>query len=125
MVSARTGLLFDEHFLLHDTGVESRVMMRTGSFELAPEPHPSSLSITRRSKEFLDGAGLTAQMLLLSARPATEDELAAYHTRSYITGIRSSTGVGPLQFAWGEIDEETVLSPASFEAALYAAGGAM
>ncbi len=26
---------------------------------------------------------------------------------------------------WGEVDEDTVLSPGSFEAALYAAGGAM
>src|SRR5579883_3062418 len=68
----RTGFVFDEHFLAHDTGMEAVVEMRAGSFSLSPEPHPSSLAITKRIKEFLDGSGLTAQMLPLAARVATE-----------------------------------------------------
>jgi len=99
--------------------------MRSGSFEVAPEPHPSSLYIIRRIKQFLDGSGLTAQMLPIAARPATEDEIAVYHTREYIAGIRAHAAGGPGKGEWGEVDEETVLSPGSFEAALYAAGGSM
>ena len=99
--------------------------MRHGSFELSSEPHPSAVSITRRIKEFLDLSGLTAQMLPITARPASWDELAVYHTREYIAGIQACAAGGPRQGPWGEVDEETVLSPLSFEAALYAAGGAM
>ncbi len=129
MTSLRTGFVFDERYLAHDTGTESRVQMRDGSFELAPEPHPSSVVITQRTKEFLDGSGLTARMLPIEARAASEDEIAMYHTRAYIAGIRalSERGPvrGPLVMPWGEVDEDTVLSRGSFEAALYAAGGAL
>jgi acetoin utilization deacetylase AcuC-like enzyme len=121
----RSGLVFDEHFLAHDTGVETTVVLRHGSFELSPEPHPSAVSITRRTKEFLDLSGLTSWMFPIAARPASEDELAVYHTREYIAGIRACAADGPRQGSWGELDEDTVLSPASFDAALYAAGGAM
>ncbi|HAT45831.1 MAG TPA: class II histone deacetylase, partial [Ktedonobacter sp.] len=101
-------------------------MMREGSFSLAPEPHPSSLFITQRIKQFLDGSGLTARMQLIASRAAHEDELTVYHTREYIAGIRAmSEGVGPMKGPWGEAELDTPLSHASFEAALYAAGGAM
>ncbi|MBO0784050.1 MAG: class II histone deacetylase, partial [Ktedonobacteraceae bacterium] len=79
-------------------------------------------------KEFLDGSGLTAQMVPLAARAATKEELALYHTPEYIDGIcalAQKGGAGPLREEWGEVDEETVLSPGSFEASLYAVGGAM
>jgi len=129
MSSSRTGFVFDERYLAHDTGVEMRVQMRDGSFELSPEPHPSSVAITRRIKEFLDGSGLSARMVPITARAASEDELAVYHIRAYIAGIRElarhGPAQGPLLTEWGEIDDETVLSPGSFEAALYAAGGAI
>ena len=123
--SFRTGLVYDEHFLAHDTGTETHVVTRNGTFELSPEPHPSSVTIIKRIKEFLDGSGLTEQMLPILARPATEDELTVYHTKEYIAGIRAYAAGGPSQGLWGDVDEETVLSPGSFEAALYAAGGAM
>lgn len=125
MSISRTGFVFDEHYLLHDTGAENTVVMRNGSFTVSPESHPSSAFIIKRIKEFLDGSGLTAQMTSIPARPATEDELAVYHTRAYIAGIRALANGGPLKGPWGEADEDTVLSPGSYSAALYAVGGAM
>jgi acetoin utilization deacetylase AcuC-like enzyme len=129
MQAYRTGFVFDERFLAHDAGVATTVKMRGGSFELSPEPHPSSVFITQRTKEFLDGSHLTSLMLPVAAREASEDEIAAYHTREYIAGIRAFAERGPIsgpfKAAWGEIDEETSLSTDSFTAALYAAGGAM
>ncbi len=121
----RTGLVYDEHFLAHDTGVEAKIVTRNCIFELSPELHPSSVTIIRRIKEFLDGSGLTEKMLPIFARPALEDELTVYHTREYIDGIRAYASGGPSSGFWGDVDEETVLSTGSFEAALYAAGGAM
>ena len=121
----RTGLIFDEHYLRHDTGAQATVRMRGGSFEASPEGHPSSTSITKRIKEFLDGSGLTAMMQPVAARAASDDELAVYHTRAYIEGVRSHMQGGPMQGVWGEIESDTPLSAGSFEAAVYAAGGAM
>ena len=126
MPNARTGFVFDERYLGHDTGVQTTVEMRDGSFTLAPEPHPSAMFITQRIKQFLDGSGLTAQMLPIAARAATEDELAVYHTHDYIAGIRQHAEQnGPRIGPWGESEIDTPLSRGSYEAALYAAGGAM
>jgi acetoin utilization deacetylase AcuC-like enzyme len=121
----RTGIVFDECFLAHDTGMQTTVMMRNGSFQLEPEPHPSSVYITQRIKQFLDGSGLTAQMQAIPARAANEDELAVFHTREYIAGVRAHVGGGPMKGDWGEIEIDTPLSRGSFDAALFAAGGAM
>src|SRR5947209_3159164 len=119
MPTSATGLIFDERFLGHDTGVQATVMMREGSFSLAPEPHPSSLFITQRIKQFLDGSGLTARMQLIASRAAHEDELTVYHTPEYIAGIHAlSEGVGSMKGSWGEAELDTPLSSDSFEAAL-------
>lgn len=126
MSAHSTGLVFDERFLSHDTGAQASVVMRTGSFLVDPEAHPSSVQITRRIKQFLDGAGLTTHMQPITARAATEEELMAYHTSAYIAGVRAYTeGQGPASGAWGAIEDDTPLSSGSFEAALYAAGGAL
>lgn len=121
----RSGLVFDNRFLAHETGMEATVKMRNGSFDLSPEPHPSSAFITRRIKEFLDGSGLSAQMLPIAARAASEEELTWYHSPEYIAAIRANAFGGPSQGPWGEIDEETILSPGSFDAALFAVGGGL
>src|SRR5713226_9805862 len=125
MPMQRTGFVFDERYLRHDTGAQSTVRMRNGSFETSPDGHPSSTGITRRIKEFLDGSGLTAMMHPIPAHAASEDELAVYHTRDYIAGIRAHVEGGPMKGEWGEIESDTPLSRGSFDAALYAAGGAM
>jgi acetoin utilization deacetylase AcuC-like enzyme len=125
MPAHSTGLVFDERFLHHDTGTQATVVTRQGSFQIDPEAHPSSVQITRRIKQFLDGAGLTARMQPLAARAATEEELLVYHTRTYLAGVRAHVDGGPTSGEWGEIDPDTPLSPGSFEAALYATGGAM
>ncbi len=125
MPTNRTGLVFEDRYLAHDTGMETTVVMRNRSFQLGPEPHPSSVHITQRIKQFLDGSGLTALMQPIPARVATEDELATYHTREYIAGVHTHVGGGPMKGDWGEIEIDTPLSRGSFDAALFAAGGAM
>jgi len=124
-IPTATGFIFDERFLGHDTGTEDVVTTRQGSFLLSPESHPSASFITGRIKEFLEGSGLSAMMRPIAARAATEDELAVYHTRTYIEGVRTASNGGPKKGAWGEVEIDTPLSEGSFEAALYAAGGAI
>jgi acetoin utilization deacetylase AcuC-like enzyme len=126
MSSTDTGLVFDPRFLAHDTGVEATVTLRDQkTFELSPQPHPSSLVITQRIKEFLDGAGMTARMRPIATRPATEKELLLYHTRAYLEGIRAYSAGGPSSGPWGYVDEDTILSPESIDAAVYSVGGAL
>lgn len=126
IVAHSTGLVFDERFLSHDTGTQSIVKTRTGSFEIDPDAHPSSAQITRRIKQFLDGSGLSARMQPIAARAAREDELTTYHTSAYIAGVRAHAHGGPQRGTWGTVEDDNMpLSPSSFEAALYAAGGAL
>ena len=129
MVRDQTGLVYDQCFLAHETGDETTVITRSGTFELSPAPHPSSAFILQRTKEFLDGSGLSAQLRAIPARAATLEEITVYHTQNYAKGIQNcaATGpmVGPFTSPWGFVDEETVISAGSYEAALYAAGGAL
>jgi acetoin utilization deacetylase AcuC-like enzyme len=125
MPTKTTGFIFDDRYLEHDTGVQTTVFMRNGSFELGPEPHPSSVYITQRIKLFLDGSGLTAQMEHIAARAATEEELAVYHTLEFITGVRKHVEGGPSKGDWGEIESDTPIGQGSYDAAIYAAGGAI
>ncbi len=69
----------------------------------------------------LDEAALSSQMLLIAPRPATEDELAACHTRQYLAVVRHDTGHGYETLSTGD----TELSVDSLEVALAAAGGVL
>ena len=95
MSNKRTGFIFDERYLDHDTGVQTAVVMRGGLFHLGPEPHPSSVYITQRIKQFLDGSGLTEKMKRVTTRAADEEELAVYHTHEFIAGVRKHIDGGP------------------------------
>lgn len=125
LLTKRTGLIFDERYLGHDTGVQTIVVMRNGTFQLGPEPHPSSVYIIQRIKQFLDGSGLTSQMEHIAARAANEEELAVYHSREFIAGVRRHVKGGPSKGDWGEIESDTPLSQGSYDAAIFAAGGAI
>ena len=60
------------------------------------------------------------QLLHISPRPASIDEIAAVHDREYIRSLKAEIGSGG-----GWLDPDTYASPGSWEAAIYAAGGAM
>jgi acetoin utilization deacetylase AcuC-like enzyme len=59
-------------------------------------------------------------VLRLTPRPATEDELAAVHTRDYIHSVAEAAQSGVRR-----LDVDTYLSPRSYEAALMAAGASL
>lgn len=129
MAINRTGLLYDPRFLAHMTGDEAVVITREKTFHLSPAPHPSSSFIIQRTKEFLDGSGLSAHLHTLSSRAATLDEITTYHTQEYVAGMHecavNGPMIGPFTCSWGFVDEDTVISPGSYEAALYSVGGAL
>jgi acetoin utilization deacetylase AcuC-like enzyme len=118
----RTGLVWHELFMWHDTSALAGVL-RSGNGLLEPdEPHESPAA-KRRLKNLLDVSGLTAQLVPLAPRVATGDELATVHDRGYIAAVEAmSRGVGgdaSLHHPGGE----TPFGPGGFEIAALAAGG--
>jgi acetoin utilization deacetylase AcuC-like enzyme len=69
----------------------------------------------------LDQTGLAAQMPRIPPRAATEDEVAACHTRKYIDVVRHDVAQGYEALSTGD----TPLSPDSLEVALQAVGGVL
>jgi acetoin utilization deacetylase AcuC-like enzyme len=110
------GLVFDERFLLHDTGmVHARLPDGTS---LDAVEHPSSARLIRRIHKLLVGSGMSAQFTPIPVRSATIDELAAFHTRTYIAKVEALSAAGH-----GEAGEGAPVSAGSYQAALLAAGG--
>ena len=100
-----TALLIDPVYRLHDTGPGH------------PERPERYDALTRA----FDRAGLTQSLLHVAPRPATEDELALCHTRSYIQTVRRDIAAGARELSTGD----TSIGPQSLEVALNAAGGLM
>jgi acetoin utilization deacetylase AcuC-like enzyme len=69
----------------------------------------------------LDAGGLTTQMLRVQPRAATEDELAACHSRSYLAIVQHDAARGNETLSTGD----TELSAESLDVALEAAGGVL
>jgi len=112
----RTGLVWHERMMWHDTGSGAGELPAGGWLE--PGVHSENPSTKRRLKNLLDATGLIEQLLVLSPRPATVDELARVHADAYVDRIRElSQGHG------GDAGSETPFGNGSFEIAQLAAGG--
>ncbi len=97
----QVGCVYDPIYLRHDTG-----------------EHPESSKRLEAIISRLESSGLWPRLTLNKPRPATEDELALVHEKKYLDRIREAGRRGG-----GALDIETVMSPGSYDAALYAAGG--
>lgn len=112
----RTGLVWHERMMWHDTGSGASELPSGGWLE--PGEHSESPATKRRLKNLLDATGLTDELHLLAPRPATVDELQRVHTEAYVDRIRElSQGRG------GDAGSEAPFGNGSFEIAQLAAGG--
>jgi len=100
---AKTGFVFDEVYLEHDTG-----------------GHPENADRLRNLIEFLGEEGRREKLVEIEARAATEEEIAYNHDLNYIKAVEKTAEAGG---SW--LDGDTYCSPGSFKAALWAAGGLM
>ena len=106
----KTGFLFEEIYLWHDAAI--------GTFPVEPGHHFENPETKRRFRDLLAVSGLLDQLHPIKAIPASEDDLARFHTREYIAQIkRLSSERG------GEAGDFTPIGPGSFDIALLAAGG--
>jgi len=99
----KAGLVYDPIYLEHDTG-----------------DHVENPQRLVAAMSYLKEAGIKEKLTCLPARPALLEELEMIHTSEYISYVKSKADKGG-----GWLDPDTVMSPKSYEAALYAAGGFM
>lgn len=99
----KVGLVYDPVYLKHDTGqhVESARRLETTISHLEQTP-------------------LRQQLTLIKPRAASTEEISLVHDNQYISHIRDVA-----QRGGGWLDVDTVMSPDSYQAAIYAAGGAI
>jgi acetoin utilization deacetylase AcuC-like enzyme len=95
------GLVYDPIYLKHDTG-----------------GHVENAGRLEATISHLEETGLKKQLTPLKPRAASVEELALVHTKEHISHIQDVAGKGG-----GWLDADTVMSPDSYEVALYAAGG--
>jgi acetoin utilization deacetylase AcuC-like enzyme len=99
----RVGIVYDPIYLKHETGEHVE----------CPDRLVSIMS-------YLEQRKIKPLLTPISPRAATMNELALVHQNQYITYIQSVSCNGG-----GYLDLDTVMSAQSYEAALYAAGGAI
>jgi len=99
----KVGLVYDPIYLKHDTG-----------------QHVENAKRLEAIISYLQQTQLKPQLTLIRPRAATIDELSLVHHTRYISHIQDVA-----QRGGGWLDVDTVMSPDSYQAAVYAAGGAI
>ena len=97
----KVGYVYDPVYLEHDTG-----------------QHPENAARLEAVMSRLEESSLKKRLYHISPRPATIEELALVHREEYIAYIQAVAKNGG-----GWLDADTLVSPGSYKAALYATGG--
>ena len=97
----KAGYVYDPVYLEHDTG-----------------QHPENAGRLQAIMALLEESGLKQKLSHITPRAATTDEIGLVHTADYIAYIQAITKKGG-----GWLDGDTVTSPGSYKAAVYAVGG--
>lgn len=114
----KTGFVFEELYLWHDTGSAASVL--PAGLWVEPGQHAENPETKRRFRNLLEVSGLIDRLHRIRAIPATEDDLARFHSREYIARIKTLSAK-----RGGEAGESAPFGPGSFEIALLSAGGTM
>jgi acetoin utilization deacetylase AcuC-like enzyme len=116
---AKTGFVFEELYMWHDTGYGAEFF----SPSLTIEPgltHSENSATKRRFRNLLDVAGVLPHLTAVRATPVDEGQLARFHTRDYIASIKELSAA-----RGGDAGELTPFGPGSYEIACLSAGGAV
>lgn len=118
MSSTRTGFFFDEKCFWH-AGGNYALTLPVGDLvqPLAAGGLPESPETKRRLKNLMDVTGLTAELDVRSAPPATEAMLARVHPQEFLTNFKQVSDAGG-----GEIGLRTPFGKGGYEIAALSAG---
>jgi acetoin utilization deacetylase AcuC-like enzyme len=95
------GLVYDPIYLGHDTG-----------------DHVENGRRLERTIELLDTSSLRRQLVTIAPEPASLEDLLLVHSAQHVARVDRSASEGG-----GWLDGDTMTSPGSYKAAIYAAGG--
>ena len=99
----KVGLIYDPIYLKHDTSA-----------------HVENSSRLVETVSLLEKSQLMGKLVAIPPRAASVEEVSLAHSRSHISRVQSYSSRGG-----GWLDGDTYASPASYEVALYAVGGAL
>ena len=112
----KTGFVWDEKYMWHDTGNALGVLPPDGKFQ--PCIHFENPETKRRLKNLMDAYGLTPRLERIYPLAATVEQVQYVHTAEYIERIKTmSADKG------GNAGESAPFGTGSYEIALLAAGG--
>ena len=111
-----TGWLCHELYFWHDTG--NYASFFPPGLTIEPGVPSENAQTKRRFRNLVEVSGLLQHLVPIQARPASEDELARFHTRPYIERIKA--GSAKLK---GDDEGFTPYGHGSYEIACLAAGG--
>ncbi|WP_244928081.1 class II histone deacetylase [Nocardioides sp. W7] len=117
--SRRTGWVFDERYLWHDTGTGAGPLPASLSPWIEPMDHVESPPSKRRLLNLLTVSGLLEQLHQVRPRPATEAQVEAVHTPELRRRIQAAAASGRGDAG----DGASPFGAASYDIALLAAGG--
>jgi acetoin utilization deacetylase AcuC-like enzyme len=115
----RTGFLWDEWLMWHDTR-HGAAHLPAGGWVEPGEPFSEYPATKRRFRNLLEVSGLLEHLVALRGRMATEEEVLRLHTRAYVDSIRALSDDNG-----GDAGEGVPFGPGSFEIAMRAVGGAI
>jgi acetoin utilization deacetylase AcuC-like enzyme len=85
-VERRVGLVFDDRYLTHNTGLG--LIGDTNLYPFAePVPHVSSPMLVGRAKHLIDLYGIGERMVRIAPVLATDEQLTVYHTPEYLAHV--------------------------------------
>ena len=117
-MATRTGFLFHERYLWHDTRSAAGFIPAGGMVE--PDRHAESPDTKRRLRNLLEVSGLLGQLVPLAPRMASEDEVLRVHTRAHLERVKKLSAENG-----GDAGVLAPFGPGSYEIALLSAGGVM
>ena len=113
------GLIFDDRYLTHNTGLDLTADRLTYPFA-DPVPHPSSPGQVGRAKHLMDLYGVAERMLRLAPELATDEQLTVFHTVDYLARVGAIDAAGG-----GDTGEGAPIGRGGERVARLAAGGAI
>ena len=120
MAAKGTGIVWDSRFLDHDTGLAMSSVTVPADSVWEPQPHAASPQLVARAHRLLGRTGVLAHLTEIAPRQATVAEIERVHTPEHVRHVRDVSLAGG-----GEAGEFAPASPATYEVARLAAGGAL
>jgi acetoin utilization deacetylase AcuC-like enzyme len=115
-MATKTGLVWHERYMWHDTGSGAGPLSAGGLVE--PGEHVENPLPKRRFYNLLARTGVVDELVAIKPRFATKDELAAFHSRDYIDEVEQQSANNG-----GFAGFHVPFGPGSYDIARLAVGG--